>query len=255
MGCSASHQVPDEQIVEIRAAAFAEASAAFAAERTQLEEKLAVQMAQLQQVSQHSPERSTAEANAAFAAERAKYEATIAELRAENERLRAGMASSSEQQASTPVVASTSTPSWLEIALTVAQSFATTITTRQSEAEARSKIERETAEGRCTFFFVDADVIRNSTELTLPDFQALRARDGAIVEYTLSEGAAYRSGYTSEFLGVSHRWEEGAQPDRAGEQMAAVQAHLREHKKIRYVWYDFWCASRRLEPRFADALA
>ena len=108
---------------------------------------------------------------------------------------------------------------------------------------AKSKIDRETADGRCTFYFVSADVIRDSIERTLPAFQALRSREGAIVERTLSEGEAYRSGYTSEFLGVSHRWEEGAQPDREGAQMAAVRTHLRKHREIRFVWYDFWCAA------------
>ena len=42
-----------------------------------------------------------------------------------------------------------------------------------------------------------------------------------------------------------HRWEDWATPDETGAQLAALQAHLRAHPEVQYVWFDYACMPQR----------
>ena len=102
-------------------------------------------------------------------------------------------------------------------------------------------VDGEAARGLCSFFFVSAEWILQQTS-SPPKFQDLLGIEGAVVQKTLDAGRAYRSEYASdELLAVSHRWETPSAPDTTGKQLERLQAHLRENRRIRYVWYDFWC--------------
>jgi len=54
-------------------------------------------------------------------------------------------------------------------------------------------------------------------------------------------------GLIKTILFVSHRWEDSKQPDTKGEQLKQLQAHLRAHPDIQYVWYDYACIPQKLE--------
>jgi hypothetical protein len=41
------------------------------------------------------------------------------------------------------------------------------------------------------------------------------------------------------------RWEQPSKPDTKGEQLRQLQAHLRAHRDIQYVWYDYTCMPQR----------
>jgi len=54
-------------------------------------------------------------------------------------------------------------------------------------------------------------------------------------------------GLIRDVLFVSHRWEDCATPDETGAQLAALQAHLRAHPEVQYVWFDYACMPQRSE--------
>ena len=117
------------------------------------------------------------------------------------------------------------------------------------EAVAVRETAAESAAGECTFWFVSASHIRSldlTTTITLPSFQELvklsNASGGSVLEQrTLKAGVAYRQGYVSDLLAVSHRWEAPSAPDGAGAQLRAIRAYLDAHPEVVGVWFDFWC--------------
>lgn len=52
--------------------------------------------------------------------------------------------------------------------------------------------------------------------------------------------AAFAEGI-DDSLFVSHRWEDVEEPDAQGAQLAALQAYLRDHPEVEWVWYDYAC--------------
>ena len=167
-------------------------------------------------------ERLRAEKDAEIERLRADKDAEIERLRAELSSLRAAF---SGALAATATVAAP-TPSVPEV-------------DDDETALVRAEIEREERAGEASFWFVEGSYLRNSTALTLPSFRELHEA-GALTRHTLSKRRAYRGGYASEMLAVSHRWESPRVPDTVGAQMAAIKAHLEEHPEILRVWYDFW---------------
>jgi HEAT repeat protein/outer membrane murein-binding lipoprotein Lpp len=117
------------------------------------------------------------------------------------------------------------------------------------EAVAVRETAAESAAGECTFWFVSASHIRSldlTTTITLPSFLKLvklsNASGGSVLEQrTLKAGVAYRQGYVSDLLAVSHRWEDPSAPDGAGAQLRAIRAYLDAHPEVVGVWFDFWC--------------
>ena len=49
-----------------------------------------------------------------------------------------------------------------------------------------------------------------------------------------------------------HRWEDWATPDETGAQLAALQAHLRAHPEVQYIWFDYACMPQRSSGCRAD---
>jgi HEAT repeat protein len=117
------------------------------------------------------------------------------------------------------------------------------------EAVAVRETAAESAAGECTFWFLSASHIRSldlTTTITLPSFLKLvklsNASGGSVLEKrTLKAGVAYRQGYVSDLLAVSHRWEDPSAPDGAGAQLRAIRAYLDAHPEVVGVWFDFWC--------------
>lgn len=103
-------------------------------------------------------------------------------------------------------------------------------------------IEVENAKDSCSFWFVSADYIRQSPELTLPRFQLLSKQPGEpLKRISILKADAYsQSKLRKEFLTISHRWLDPVKPDVGGEQMRALKQHLakEENKSIQWVWYD-----------------
>jgi len=65
-----------------------------------------------------------------------------------------------------------------------------------------------------------------------------------LVPLFISKADAYARRYENVVCAVSHRWEEPNQPDPEGAQFVALQAYLKEHPKIEYVFYDFSCVAQ-----------
>lgn len=94
----------------------------------------------------------------------------------------------------------------------------------------------------CSFWFVDAQALRRSTERTLPVFQTLLERGGYLSRRAVSMPDVLHGGLNSgEYLIISHRWERPEVPDLKGVQMYTIQQYLHDHPGVRWVWYDFWC--------------
>ena len=65
---------------------------------------------------------------------------------------------------------------------------------------------REKERQDCTFYFVSADQLRESTEHTLPPFQELRKRGGFLRQQLITQVGSFNAEYKQVFLAVSHRW-------------------------------------------------
>ena len=63
---------------------------------------------------------------------------------------------------------------------------------------------------------------------------------------TVSFEEACRGAYRNEFLAVTHRWEATHQPDPTGDQAVGLQAHLKAHPEIQYVFFDYSCLPQNL---------
>ena len=120
---------------------------------------------------------------------------------------------------------------------------------RRRELAAEEEAKQETAQraeeaerGECRFWFVSAAQLLARDDPTLPSFQELQAtRPGLLVEKTVTRLDAFKMGYSGTHLAVSHRWFDGAAPDRDGLQLGHVRHYLRSHPGIEWVWYDYWC--------------
>jgi len=110
-------------------------------------------------------------------------------------------------------------------------------------AEAKARAEAKAAMAP-SFYFASSDFIMETTETTLPRMQTLR-KAGALTKLTIKLSDAIRRVGTDSILFVSHRWEDQSSPDTAGKQLKAIQAYLRSHPEIKYVWYDYWSMPQR----------
>lgn len=108
----------------------------------------------------------------------------------------------------------------------------------------------------CLFFFVRADkLLAHKWDVgeTLPSLQELRrARPSWLAVRQIDLEGACNGSYITEYLAVSHRWEDPAQPDPTGKQREALLVYLRAHPKIAYVFFDYsvrahWICTRALQ--------
>ncbi len=98
-----------------------------------------------------------------------------------------------------------------------------------------------------TFYFLSRAAVLSATATQLKRMQELR--DSKLLEkmaVDLNE-AFQGKGLIRDVLFVSHRWEDCATPDETGAQLAALQAHLRAHPEVQYVWFDYACMPQRSE--------
>ena len=90
-----------------------------------------------------------------------------------------------------------------------------------------------------TFFVVSRTAVLSATA-PLPPLQKLLAdgwlKDGRLQKKDIYHDAAFRQQYVGEYLAVSHRWEFPDKPDKDGEQLRGIQAHLQENPGIKWVW-------------------
>lgn len=100
--------------------------------------------------------------------------------------------------------------------------------------------EKVAAQQSCTFFFADADRLRESIDDVLPSFQTLRREKPSwLHEITVTWQDICLGTKVDEHLVISHRWETPDQPDITGVQLASIREHLKQHSQVRWVWYDF----------------
>ena len=127
----------------------------------------------------------------------------------------------------------------------------------------REQAEREASEARsaklitepeeraqeCTFWWVNAEALTKSDEVSLPHFQALRKKTtkwGApfLKQHKVTWRGVIHGEYASgSFLTISHRWlgdpkVKDAPPDPTGTQLRAIRNYLRAHPEIKWVWFE-----------------
>ena len=103
----------------------------------------------------------------------------------------------------------------------------------------------------CKFYFSRAAQILSIPNTgTIPKFQDLPLawRQQKLVSIKELLNGAY-----ADHLAVSHRWEQPDSPDSEGEQLRAVQEHLRKNDQIEWVWIDVNIRSSNSAP-LASAL-
>jgi len=93
------------------------------------------------------------------------------------------------------------------------------------------------------FLFVPRDVVLKAKE-TLPRMQDLR-RQGCLQQRSVDLAAAFMGDDVQETLCISHRWESPFLPDTKGEQLRAIQQHLKKATQVKWIWYDFWCLPQK----------
>jgi hypothetical protein len=113
---------------------------------------------------------------------------------------------------------------------------------RDEMLEEREQRAHEAARHECTFWFVSAAHLRESTDKCLPSFQQLSKRGhGWLSKHTIARDGSFRGAYAQRYLAVSHRWFARDAPDKDGLQLAEIRIYLEAHPEVQWVWYDYWC--------------
>ena len=95
------------------------------------------------------------------------------------------------------------------------------------------------------FYFLPRATVLGTSAKQLGRMQELR-NSLHLVKLAIDLNEAFQGkGLIQNILFVSHRWEDSATPDETGAQLAALQAHLRAHPEIQYVWFDYACMPQR----------
>ena len=104
---------------------------------------------------------------------------------------------------------------------------------------------------QCSFNFVLADKLRNTPACELAKFPTLqelsRSKPDWLVRKVVTFDGVLSGAYESEYLALSYRWETGAHPDPHGTQLQALQAHLKAHQTLKYVFVDYMCLAQGSE--------
>ncbi len=98
------------------------------------------------------------------------------------------------------------------------------------------------------FYFLSAEyVCEQCAEKSLPRMQTLR-HAGKLKKMKIPLVDAFRGeGIIKKILFVSHRWEEPDQPDVNGVQLGAIQAFLKKHDEIEWVWFDYSSMPQKID--------
>jgi hypothetical protein len=95
------------------------------------------------------------------------------------------------------------------------------------------------------FYFLPRAAVLGARTKQLGRMQELRD-SLQLVKLAIDLNEAFQGkGLIENILFVSHRWEDWATPDETGAQLAALQAHLRAHPEVQYVWFDYACMPQR----------
>ena len=97
-----------------------------------------------------------------------------------------------------------------------------------------------------SFYFVPTErLLHASPSEPIPSFQELRDK-GWLEKRTINLQEAFCGSEDAQsVLFVSHRWDTKAEPDPQGAQRLAILEYLRKHRRLRWVWYDWWCMPQR----------
>ena len=125
----------------------------------------------------------------------------------------------------------------------VARARTPSCASKRSLRRQRSVISAQEAERHeCSFWFVSAAQLLESTEKSLPSFVELKRRGhGFLSRHTITRDGAFRGSYSRRYVAVSHRWFARDSPDKDGQQLNKIKAYLRAHPEVQWVWYDYWC--------------
>jgi MYXO-CTERM domain-containing protein len=95
------------------------------------------------------------------------------------------------------------------------------------------------------FYFLPRAAVLGASSKQLGRMQELRD-SLQLVKLAIDLNEAFQGkGLIENILFVSHRWEDSMTPDETGAQLAALQAHLRAHPEIHYIWFDYACMPQR----------
>ena len=94
------------------------------------------------------------------------------------------------------------------------------------------------------YYFLTRLAVLDCKSTSLPHMQQLRSEQ-LLKRKTVDIADAYRgAGFVKKVLFVSHRWEAPGVPDSTGTQLRAIQAHLRAHPALEFVWFDYACMAQ-----------
>ena len=114
----------------------------------------------------------------------------------------------------------------------------------QPSLEADAEIERDVANHRCSFYFLDAEKVRvDGGEFSkVPEFSQLQT-GGWLSRNAIDIDKAHLGCYVEDVLSVSHSWESKPHPDTTGEQWTIIRKFLDSDPglKFKWVWVDFPC--------------
>lgn len=114
----------------------------------------------------------------------------------------------------------------------------------EPSAEADAVIEHDRQHHQCTFYFLNAQKVREEGGrfTKLPEFSEL-LDDGWLVQKAIQIDQAHLGHYIDDVLAVSHSWECKGFPDTTGVQWRMIQEHLKSRagRKFKLLWVDFPC--------------
>ena len=120
---------------------------------------------------------------------------------------------------------------------------------RAALGEADQRAENEKGRGVCSFWVLPARYIRDGWdsreggETTLPRFQELKKRNW-LERKEISQADAFgQATLVGKWLAISHRWMNPEEPDKGGEQMSAIKAHLIKPENAGIEWVGSSIAS------------
>ena len=114
----------------------------------------------------------------------------------------------------------------------------------EEKAEAQTEADKEAAKDECTFWWIDAEVLRTSDVETLPAFQRLREDNPRFLsQRKITRKGTFESEYADgSYLTVSHRWlgkDKDDEPDPKGIQLEKIRNYLKERPHIKWVWFEY----------------
>jgi hypothetical protein len=116
---------------------------------------------------------------------------------------------------------------------------------RAAKATAKEAAKKAWNPHKPTFYFLPRAAVLSAMAKQLGRMQELRD-SLQLVKLAIDLNEAFQGkGLIPFILFISHRWEDSVTPDETGAQLAAIQAHLKAHPDIQFIWFDYSCMPQR----------